>query len=221
MGHVINLSLENKIFPQIWKFARILPLLKGKDLDCSNHGSFRPVSQLPLTGKLTERSVKIQLLAHLEQWGLLGQRHHAYRSRTSTTMALLEVTDLIATGVDENMIMGTMSVDQMSAFDCMEHDMLLDKLCFYSLSEDMIQWITFYLNYRSGYIVVGSAESQIQLTSHGVHELFKCLYLLTHLFDTTVLYWNRECFSFPMSIELHKVRTRIQHLSYALDSWKP
>ena len=105
--HVINLSLTGKVFAQKWKLARILPLLKGKDQDCTNPASFRPVSQLPLIGKLTERAVQSQLLEFLERNELIGQRQHAYRAKTSTTTALLEVTDLIGTGADENKVMGT------------------------------------------------------------------------------------------------------------------
>ena len=119
------------------------------------------MSQLPLIGKLAERAVQSQLLEHLEQSGLLGQHHHAYRARTSTTTALLEVTDFIGTGSDENQIMGTMSIDQSLAFDCVEHRLLLDKLRYYNLSEGTMQWIESYLNFRSGYVVVGTAESEI------------------------------------------------------------
>ena len=45
--HIINLSLSTGHFPARWKLARILPLLKGKDLDRNNPSSYRPVSQLP------------------------------------------------------------------------------------------------------------------------------------------------------------------------------
>ena len=99
--HIVNLSLSQKTFPQKWKLARILPVLKSKGLDESSPGSFRPISQLPIIGKLTERSVQLQLLKHLEQWGLLGPNHHAYRNKTSTTTALLELCDRISTGADE------------------------------------------------------------------------------------------------------------------------
>ena len=60
--HVVNLSLKNSKFPARWKLARILPLLKGKGIPLDNPSSFRPVSQLPVTSKLTERVVQRQLL---------------------------------------------------------------------------------------------------------------------------------------------------------------
>ena len=209
--HIVNLSLSQNNFLQKWKLARILPVLKSKGLDKSNPGSFRPISQLPIIGKLTERSVQLQLLKHLEQWGLLGPNHHAYRHKTSTTTALLELCDRISTGADENSIIGSMSVDQTSAFDCVEHDVLIRKLDFYHLSPDTIAWISSYLKNRSGYVVVGSADSNIRSNPHGVPQgsvLGPLLYLiyinefpmvtkddfcLNRLHSDTTMLWDTDC----------------------------
>ena len=144
---------------------------------------------------MTERSVQIQLLEHLEQWGLLGPNHHAYRHRTSTTTALLELSDIIATGADENATLGTMSVDQTVAFDCVEHSILLKKLHYYHLSNDAIEWITSYLSHRSGYVVVGSADSRIQPTPHGVPQgsvLGPLLYLF-YINEFPTITYNDNC----------------------------
>ena len=168
IAHIINSSLRTNTFPHKWKLARVLPLLKSKGADTSNPSSFRPVSQLPLVWKLTERTVQIQLLKHLEHWGLLGSNHHAYRLKTNTTTALLDIMDQIGTGADENEIIGTIGVDQTAAFDCVEHEILLKKLGFYSLSSEVLQWITSYLNYRSSFVAIGSGESQILQTKYGV-----------------------------------------------------
>ena len=56
--HIINLSLGTGTFPAKWKLARVLPLLKSRDLDTSNPGLFRPVCQLPIISKLTERAYR-------------------------------------------------------------------------------------------------------------------------------------------------------------------
>ena len=48
--HIVNLSLETSTFPQKWKLARVLPLLKSSDADKHTPGSFRPIAQLEARG---------------------------------------------------------------------------------------------------------------------------------------------------------------------------
>ena len=48
-----NLSFETGIFPDSWKLANVIPLKKGGDP--TEVGNLRPISLLPLPGKLAER----------------------------------------------------------------------------------------------------------------------------------------------------------------------
>ena len=89
----------------------MIPLLKGKDLDKSLPESFRPVSQLPIISKLTERVMQSQLLQYLEETSQLSDRHHAYRNKYSTTTALIHLMDQIAQATDNNLISTTMNID--------------------------------------------------------------------------------------------------------------
>ena len=162
--------------------ARILPLLKSKDCDPHKPSSFRPVSQLPAGWESDRASCAVSVTAipgEVERcW---GPSNHAYRSKTSTTTALLELTEIIAKGADDNSITSTMSVDQTAAFDCVEHGTLLEKLKYYHISPRTIQWIKSYLSHRSGYVVVGSADSMIKPIPYGVPQgsvLGPLLYLL-------------------------------------------
>ena len=180
IAHCINLSLGTSVFPQKWKIAKILPQLKSGG-DIHNPKSYRPLSQLPLISKLAERSVQLQLLNHLEVNSLLCTSQHAYRSRTSTTTALLNIMDQIATGADANQIIATMSVDQTAAFDCVESDILLDKLDYYYIGEDAKRWIKSYLTHRSTYVSIGTKDSKMFKVNWGVPQgsvLGPMLYLL-------------------------------------------
>ena len=131
--HVINLSIKSQTFPQKWKLARILPLQKARDSDRSLPSSFRPISQLPLISKLTERVIQKQLLSYLETSGQLNNNQHAYREKTSTISALIQIMDKIATGTDHNLATTTMGIDQTAAFDCVDPVILQDKLAYYGL----------------------------------------------------------------------------------------
>ena len=64
--HIINLSLGTATFPPKWKLARVLPILKGKDLDDKSPASYRPISNLPVISKLCERVAQSQMLHYLE-----------------------------------------------------------------------------------------------------------------------------------------------------------
>ena len=179
--HLINFSLGTSNFPAKWKIARIIPVLKSKDADKLIPQSFRPISLLPLISKLTERTIQSQLLEYLEKSGQLSPLSHTYRSRTSTVTALLHLSDMITTATDENMITATMSVDQSAAFDCVDPVILMSKLSYYGLGQDTLQWINSYLSCRSGYVVIGSAQSSIRSTYYGVPQgvvMGPLLYLL-------------------------------------------
>ena len=181
IAHMINLSLGTARFPAKWKLARILPILKVKGADENSPASFRPISQLPVISKIAECVVQSRLLQHLEQHNLLSTDHHGYRSNLSTTSALLEIMDAISTATDMNWVTSTMSIDQTSAFDCMEHPILIQKLQYYFLDDKLIQWIRSYLENRSSLVVIGSAESNISRIEYGVPQgsvLGPLLYLL-------------------------------------------
>ena len=166
--HIINLSLGSATFPPKWKISRILPLLKSSDAPKEVPASYRPVAQLPLVAKLTERIVQKQLLEYLENSNLLAPDHHAYRRRHSTTTALVQLMDTISTAADANQITATLSMDLSAAFDCVDHGILLDKLGYYGLDSQTLSWIKSYLQYRSFYVSIGSAKSEYRNSSQGV-----------------------------------------------------
>ena len=62
--------------------------------------------------------------------------------------------DIISTGTDANEITASMCVDQTAAFDCVEHDILLEKLEYYNLSRSLKNWIKSYLEYRSSFVSI-------------------------------------------------------------------
>ena len=57
LTHLFNLCLQLGIFPESWKTATVIPL--KKDGDKSDVGNLRPISLLPLPGKLLERVIAI------------------------------------------------------------------------------------------------------------------------------------------------------------------
>ena len=64
LAHLFNCSLVRGIFPEEWKSAKVVPLLKGGDRETVEN--YRPVSLLPLPGKLLEKIVHKGMTEFLE-----------------------------------------------------------------------------------------------------------------------------------------------------------
>ena len=165
------------------------------DIDTNLPGSYRPIAQLSVLSKLTERVFQSQLLKYLENTGQISSKHHAYRNKCSTTTTLIQIMDYIAEGVDDNLITSTLSVDQSAAFDCVDHTILLSKLHFYGITDDAYKWIESYLTYRSFYVSVGTGNSTMKPLKFGVPQgscLGPLLYLL-YVNDFPTITENEDC----------------------------
>ena len=125
LQHIINLSIRSKKIANRWKIARVIPLFKGGKLVKTSPASFRPISLLPITAKLVERAIQIQLSKFMEESGQISHNSHAYRKHHSTTTAMLQMSDLIFTATDQNLITVLTTIDESSAFDCVKHDNLI------------------------------------------------------------------------------------------------
>ena len=55
--HIINLSISSSTFPDLWKWHKVAPLLKGSDCDRLLPRSHRPVTLLPVLSKIFSTSL--------------------------------------------------------------------------------------------------------------------------------------------------------------------
>ena len=181
LTHIINVSIRTNLFTSKWKLARIILILKSREASRLDPASFRPVSLLPVTSKLVERSVQTQLQQQMEHRGLLHMNSHTYRKNLSTSTALLQLVNELHCAIDKNLISQLLALDQKVAFDCISHPILLRNLRSYGCSTKTITWMQNYLDYRSQYISVGRHNSKIVATCRGVPHcsiLGPLLYLL-------------------------------------------
>ena len=99
---IINLSLQSGHFPEVWKEAIVIPLLKKCGSDSSNFKNLRAVSNLHVSyiSKLTESAVADQIQSHLAKNNLYPEFQSTYRKLHSTETALVKVHNDIMTNMN-------------------------------------------------------------------------------------------------------------------------
>lgn len=69
LAFIFNLSLDTGVFPSAWKQANVI--LIPKDGVPTDPGNYRPISLLPLPGKLLEKLIHDRLMTYLNNYRLL------------------------------------------------------------------------------------------------------------------------------------------------------
>ncbi|CAB4024165.1 Hypothetical predicted protein, partial [Paramuricea clavata] len=143
---IINASLEQGVFPTKWKESLLRPLIKKMSLDRDEFNNFRPISNLAFLSKTLEKIVASQLDTYLTNHQLYAKIQSAYRIHHSTETALLRVVNDVMRGIDDQQECVLVLLDLSPAFDTIDHDILLDRLCNrYDLSGVVLDWLKSYL----------------------------------------------------------------------------
>ena len=126
--YLINCSLNEGIFPSLFKNACVRPLLKKSSLDCEVLKNYRPVSNLPFLSKVLERVVADQFQGYMNDNALYSTFQSAYRAFHSCETALVKVQSDILCALDRKCVVIHVMLDLSAAFDTLEHDILINCL---------------------------------------------------------------------------------------------
>ena len=120
---LFNLSFQSNIFPKEWKLTNVISLPKEGDLTkCTN---YRPISLLPLPGRLIEKIVHSRISNFLENHTLLDPNQGVFRKNNSTINSIANFTDNIYDAINEKQLTIAIFIDFSKAFDTVNHTILL------------------------------------------------------------------------------------------------
>ena len=137
--HIVNLSIQNSVFPSQYKVAKVIPLLKKDDpLEPKN---YRPVAILPILSKVIERVIFVQIIEYMNTKEYFHPNNNGFRAHHSTSTAMIQMYDSWVQAVDKGEL-GVCMLDMLAAFDVVDHDILLSKLKLYEFDEDGLKTIS-------------------------------------------------------------------------------
>lgn len=139
-----------------------------KEGDSSDVNNLRPVSLLPLPGKLIEKIVHSRIMKHLETFNLLSNNQGGFRSNHSTIDSVSNFTDDIYDSINKKEYTVAAFIDLKKAFDTVNHDILIKKLSRLGIRSKLLDWLTSYLSNRSQQTMANNMLSGVKTIPCGV-----------------------------------------------------
>uniref|UniRef100_A0A8C2FL91 Reverse transcriptase domain-containing protein n=1 Tax=Cyprinus carpio TaxID=7962 RepID=A0A8C2FL91_CYPCA len=166
---MINTSLLTGVVPDFFKHAIVEPVLKKPSLDPLKPINYRPISKLPFMAKILEKVVAEQLNTFLEINDIFDKYQSGFRKKHSTETALVKVSSDILMSADSGKHTVLVLLDLTSAFDTIDHNIMLDKLQdLLGISGSVLKWFSSYLTGRSFSVFINQIMSDTVGLSSGV-----------------------------------------------------
>jgi hypothetical protein len=172
--HIISPILEKYIndcmakgeFPNELKIGKITPIFKKEDPELIKN--YRPVSTLPIFGKIFEKVIYERLYSFLVSQGIMNPNQFGFRKGHSTSHALnISVNHVQQALKDKNHVLGIF-IDLSKAFDTIDHKILLHKLSHYGVRGNAHKLLESYLTNRKQYTAVLGSQSDTEDIIYGV-----------------------------------------------------
>ena len=157
--------LSTSIYPDRWKLPNGTPIFKKGDKQLIKN--YRPISLLPICGKILKNIIFNNLYAYLHTNNLLTKNQSGFRPGDSTTNQLLYLLDEIHHAFDSTKFfeVRTVFLDISKAFDKVWHDGLIFKFEQNGISGNLLKLLQNYLKNRKRVVQNGSYSDYSSIES--------------------------------------------------------
>ena len=129
---------------------------------------YRPVSLCCILSKVFEKVMFNRLISFLEFNKILIENQFGFRKKCSTYMALAVLINKVIKSLENRDYMIGVFLDFSKAFDTVDHDILLKKLCHYGIRDNGLKWFQSNLSARKQYVTYNHTKSSIKIIRCGL-----------------------------------------------------
>ena len=166
LSEYFNILMKAGIFPDELKIGKVTPVFKKGNPEL--FGNYRPISTLPIFGKIFEKILYSRIYKYAISQNLLNENQFGFRQSHSTCHAVNFSVSLIQEALLKNKHVIGIFVDLSKAFDTIDHKILLKKLERYGIRGVTNSLIESYLSQRVQYTEVLGEKSDVLRTQYGV-----------------------------------------------------
>jgi hypothetical protein len=155
-----NSALTTCIFPELLKISKTVPIFKnGEKVLVSN---YRPISVLSNFSKVFERLIYRRLESFYTRTNFFNDCQFGFLPKSNTVAAVISFITFLRDSLNRRQYTSAIFIDMSKAFDCVVHDILLEKLYKSGVRGNFHELLKSYLSNRSQLVRIGKSESSRQ-----------------------------------------------------------
>jgi len=149
--------ISKGVFPKKWKKGNIIPIHKKNERNLITN--YRPVSLLPICGKIFEKVIFDNLYGYIFKNNFISDKQSGYRKNDSTVKQLLSITHEIYKAFDDSHELRAVFLDISRAFDRVWHEGIIFKLKTIGIEGEMINILENFLSDRMQRVAMNGSTS--------------------------------------------------------------
>ena len=160
--------LLTSTYPDLWILANVTPVFKKGDKQLIKN--YRPLSLLPICGKIFEKIIFNNLYSYFNANNLITKNQSGFRPSDSTTNQLLYLVNEIHMAFEspKSLEVRAVFLDISKAFDKVWHERLIFKLKQSGISGSLLKLFGNYLHNRKQRVALNGSYSDISIVESGV-----------------------------------------------------
>ncbi|KAK9884015.1 hypothetical protein WA026_004950 [Henosepilachna vigintioctopunctata] len=221
---ILNSCIQQGIFPDKMKIAKVCPILNGSTKDKNN---YRSISIAPTFSKVLEMIMADQLVSYMDKSNYFCEEQFGFRKGRRTADGIESFYNFIVDSLEERYWTSVEFCDLSKAFDCMCHHICTEKLKYYGVRGVALSLFTSYLTDRRQMVKCGPVSSSVLNVEQGIPQgsILGSLLFIIYMNDLPknlachmVLYADDTCFALKDKQE-KKLEIRYQQTMQTSGSW--